>query len=71
MRLLCISISRRPYNKNKKEQTEQITSSNTKQKQIEILNRVKSYLNNYDSSSLPTKNEISQGMLDTLNTHRK
>ena len=58
-------------NKDKKAQTEQITSSNTKQKQIEILNRVKSYLNNYDSSSLPTKNEINQGMLHTLNTPRK
>ena len=58
-------------NKDKKAQTEQITSSNTKQKQIEILNRVKSYLNNYDSSSLPTKNEINQGMLQTLNTPRK
>ena len=58
-------------NKDKKAQTEQITSSNAKQKQIEILNRVKSYLNNYDSSSLPTKNEINQGMLHTLNTPRK
>ena len=58
-------------NKDKKAQTEQITSSNTKQKQIEILNRVKSYLNNYNFPSLPTKNEINQGMLDTLNTHRK
>lgn len=58
-------------NKNKKAQTEQITSSNTKQKQIEILNRVKSYLNNYNFPSLPTKNEINQGMLDTLNTPRK
>ena len=58
-------------NKNKKAQTEQITSSNTKQKQIEILNRVKSYLNNYNFPSLPTKNEINQGMLVTLNTPRK
>ena len=58
-------------NKDKKAQSEQITSSNTKQKQIEILNRVKSYLNNYDSSSLPTKNEINQGMLHSLNTPRK
>ncbi len=58
-------------NKDKKVQSEQITSSNTKQKQIEILNRVKSYLNNYDSSSLPTKKEINQGMLHTLNAPRK
>jgi superfamily II DNA or RNA helicase len=48
-------------------QFEQIDNSNNKAKQVEILNRVRSYFNNYDKESLPSREEINQGMLDELN----
>ena len=50
-----------------KDNLEEINDSNNKQKQTEILNRVHSYLNHYDGESLPTKEELNQGMIDELN----
>ena len=38
-----------------------------KRKQIEMLNRVRSYLNTLDESEVLSKEEINQGMMDVLN----
>ena len=54
-----------------KHQLEQINNSNSKMKQIEILNRVKSYLNSLDDNQLPSKDELNQGLLDQLNHVQK
>ena len=54
-----------------KYQLEQIDNSNSKMKQIEILNRVKSYLNSLDDNQLPSKDELNQGLLDQLNHVQK
>ena len=51
----------------KKSQEEVITEKNSKRKQIEMLNRVRSYLNTLDESEVLSKEEINQGMLDVLN----
>lgn len=37
-----------------------------KEKNIEILNRMRSYLNSYDNSEMPTKNELEQGFIEQL-----
>ena len=54
-----------------KSQYEQIDKSNNKRKQIEILNRVRSYLNTYDKETLPTKEEINNGMVKVLSYKNK
>ena len=51
----------------KKSQEEVITEKNSKRKQIEMLNRVRSYLNTLDESEVLSKEEINQGMMDRLN----
>ena len=51
----------------KKNQEEIITEKNSKRKQIEMLNRVRSYLNTLDESEVLSKEEINQGMMDVLN----
>ncbi len=51
----------------KKSQEEIITEKNSKRKQIEMLNRVRSYLNTLDENEVLSKEEINQGMMDTLN----
>ena len=51
----------------KKSQEEVITEKNSKRKQIEMLNRVRSYLNTLDESEVLSKEEINQGMIDALN----
>ena len=51
----------------KKSQEEVITEKNSKRKQIEMLNRVRSYLNTLDESEVLSKEEINQGMMDVLN----
>lgn len=48
-------------------QYEEIKDANKIRKQIEILNRVRSYLNTYDEETLPTKEEINKGMVKVLN----
>ena len=54
-------------NKDKHLQQEVIDSSNHQRKQIEILNRLKSYLLNYDGKTLPTKEQMNQDIIDYLN----
>ena len=51
----------------KKSQEEVITEENIKRKQIEMLNRVRTYLNTLDESEVLSKEEINQGMMDVLN----
>ena len=51
----------------KKSQEEVITEKNSKRKQIEMLNRVRSYLNTLAESEVLSKEEINQGMIDALN----
>ena len=51
----------------KKSQEEIITEKNSKRKQIEMLNRVRSYLNTLDENEVLSKEEINQGMMDRLN----
>ncbi len=48
-------------------QKEEITKKNTKNKQKEILNRVITYLELYDDSDLPSKDEINDKLIDELN----
>ena len=55
----------------KKNQEEIITEKNSKRKQIEMLNRVRSYLNTLDESEVLSKEEINQGMMDVLNNKIK
>ena len=40
-------------------------------KQIEMLNRVRTYLNTLDESEVLSKKEINQGMMDVLNNKIK
>lgn len=54
-------------NKDKHLQQEVIDFSNQQRKQIEILNRLKSYLLNYDGKNLPTKEQMNQDIIDYLN----
>lgn len=51
----------------KKSQEEIIAEKNSKRKQIEMLNRIRSYLNTLDETEVLSKEEINQGMMDTLN----
>ena len=55
----------------KKSQEEIITEKNSKRKQIEMLNRVRTYLNTLDESEVLSKKEINQGMMDVLNNKIK
>ena len=55
----------------KKNQEEIITEKNSKRKQIEMLNRVRTYLNTLDESEVLSKEEINQGMIDVLNNKIK
>ena len=55
----------------KKSQEEVITEKNSKRKQIEMLNRVRTYLNTLDESEVLSKKEINQGMMDVLNNKIK
>ena len=55
----------------KKNQEEIITEKNSKRKQIEMLNRVRTYLNTLDESEVLSKEEINQGMMDVLNNKIK
>lgn len=57
--------------KDKKLQQEQITSENLERKKAEIQNRFYSVLNNYDSNSLPSSQELNQEFLEQLNTGKK
>lgn len=47
-------------------QKEEINQKNKYQKQVEILNRVRSFLVQYDSEKLPSKEEINQKFLNEL-----
>ena len=55
----------------KKSQEEVITEENIKRKQIEMLNRVRTYLNTLDEREVLSKKEINQGMMDVLNNKIK
>lgn len=55
----------------KKLQQEQITSENFERKKAEIQNRFYSVLNNYDSNSLPSSEELNQEFLEQLNAGKK
>ena len=48
-------------------QKEEITEKNTKSKQKEVLNRVITYLELYDDSDLPSKEDINDKFIDELN----
>ena len=52
-------------------QQEQITSENIARKNKEIQNRFYSVLNNHDSESLPSNEELNQEFLEQLNTSKK
>ena len=56
---------------NQKLQQEQITPKNLERKKEEIQNRFYSVINNYDSNSLPTSEELNQEFLEQLNTSKK
>ncbi len=47
-------------------QKEDVNQNNKNQKQIEILNRVRSFLVQYDSEQLPSKEEVNQKFLNEL-----
>ena len=53
--------------KDDKLQSEIIDEKNVLSKQQEIANRVHSYLNKQDGSSLPSKEDLNQGLLDEFN----
>ncbi len=53
-------------NKNQKLQNEIINEQNKKKKQIEILNRVRSYLNTLDENKVYSKEEINSGFVKKL-----
>ena len=57
--------------KDYKNQNEMIDEKTSISKQIEITNRVHSYLNKQDGNSLLSKKEINQGLLDELNFNYK
>ena len=54
-------------NTDKKLQSEIINEQNKKKKQIEILNRVRSYLNTLDENKIYSKEEINLGFVKKLN----
>lgn len=54
-------------NVNYKSQSEKINENNIVRKKIEILNRVRSYLNELDGTTLLNKNELNKGLLYKLN----
>ena len=54
-------------NIDKKLQNEIINEQNKKKKKIEILNRVKSYLNTLDENRVYSKEEINSGFVKKLN----
>ena len=54
--------------KDQKLQYEKIDESNFTRKNIELLNRMRTYLNNFDDSCSSSKEEIEQGFLEQLNT---
>ena len=56
---------------NKKLQDEQITPENLERKTTEIQNRFYSVLNNHNSDSLPSSEELNQEFLEQLNTGKK
>mgnify|MGYP004467852845 CR=1 FL=1 len=49
-------------------QSELINKNNITKKNIEILNRMKSYLNSYDDSEMPTRDELERGFIEQLNS---
>ncbi|MBQ3474693.1 MAG: Helicase associated domain protein [Bacilli bacterium] len=61
------------FNKNTDEklQKEQITPENLERKKAEIQNRFYSVLNNHDSNSLTSSEELNQEILEQLNTGKK
>ena len=68
--MLCDEV--RPHltvynNMDKKLQSEIINEKNKKKKQIEILNRLKSYLNTLDENKVYSKEEINLGFVKKLN----
>ena len=58
-------------NTDEKLQQEQIISKNLERKKKEIQNRFYSVLNNFDSNSLPSSEELNQNFLEQLNTGKK
>ena len=54
-------------NKDQKLQSEIINEQNKAKKQIEILNRLKSYLNTLDENKVYSKEEINLGFVKKLN----
>ena len=58
-------------NTDEKLQQEQIISKNLERKKKEIQNRFYSVLNNFDSNSLPSSEELNQKSLEQLNTGKK
>lgn len=52
--------------KDKKLKLEQITEENLKRKRTEILNRTYSFLNHFDPTSLPSKEEINKALIKKL-----
>ena len=56
---------------NKELQNEQITPENLERKITEIQNRFYSVLNNHNSDSLPSNEELNQEFLEQLNTGKK
>jgi len=54
-------------NSDNKKQSEEINDKNIKRKQIEILNRIRTFLNKFpDTDKMPTKEDINQGLIDEL-----
>lgn len=50
-----------------KKQSEEINDKNIKRKQIEILNRIRTFLNKFpDTDKMLTKEDINQGLIDEL-----
>ncbi len=58
-------------NTDDKLQKEEITEKNIKAKQKEVLNRVITYLDLYDESDLPSKEDINDKFIDELNRKTK
>ena len=56
-------------NSNEKSQFELITNKNIKRKEIELLNRFKSYLLSLEQSNLPSKEEINNNFVKYLEKH--
>ena len=63
---LGVTISFFTENCDLKLQKEDVNQNNKNQKQIEILNRVRSFLVQYDSEQLPSKEEVNQKFLNEL-----